>query len=454
MADVSKAVFLSYASQDADAARKICEALRAAGVEVWMDESELVGGDAWDAKIRSQIKACALFVPVISANTQARREGYFRLEWKLAAQRTHTIADGTPFLLPVVIDAVRDVEALVPEEFRSVQWTRQPTGGTSEAFCARVKKLLSAPAVATVVAPAPFSTASIRAAPKPSAARRWLAPAIVVLIGIATLVLWQPWKTNPPAAAPTATLPAPVSPSPSLAPAAPAHSVAVLAFNNTNADKDTEYFSDGISEEILNALANNPTLRVAGRTSSFSFKGKSATSAEIGRALNVARIIEGSVRKSGNQVRISVRLINSADGYQLWSEPFERDMTDIFAVQSEIAAKVAQKISGGAAVAAASTPRRPKVSRPTTSTCAPSPCAEKIFHSRTFWKPCASTKRRYGSIPTTPSCGPGFRSRFHACVAGSTVANRPPRERETLPTLRYGWHPTYPKPIWRWRKST
>jgi len=85
----NNAVFLSYASQDAEAARRICDALRAAGVEVWFDQSELRGGDAWDAKIRGQIASCALFVPVISANTQARLEGYFRIEWKLAAQLTH-----------------------------------------------------------------------------------------------------------------------------------------------------------------------------------------------------------------------------------------------------------------------------------------------------------------------------------------------------------------------------
>ena len=91
---------------------------------------------------------------------------------------------------------------------------------------------------------------------------------------------------------------------------------------------------------------------MAGRTSSFSFKGKNATNVEIGRALNVARVIEGSVRKAGNKVRITVQLINAADGYHLWSEAFDRDLTDIFAVQSEIAAKVAQKISGGPTVAA------------------------------------------------------------------------------------------------------
>lgn len=90
MPDASiKAVFLSYASQDAEVAKRICDALRAVGVEVWFDQNELVGGDAWDAKIRKQIADCALFVPLISAATQARREGYFRLEWRIAAQRTH-----------------------------------------------------------------------------------------------------------------------------------------------------------------------------------------------------------------------------------------------------------------------------------------------------------------------------------------------------------------------------
>ena len=96
MSDSSKAVFLSYASQDAEAARRICDALRAAGVEVWFDQSELRGGDTWDHKIRKQIKECALFVPIISANTNSRPEGYFRLEWKLAVDRSHLLADDHP----------------------------------------------------------------------------------------------------------------------------------------------------------------------------------------------------------------------------------------------------------------------------------------------------------------------------------------------------------------------
>ena len=95
--ETSRAVFLSYASQDAEAARTICETLRGAGVEVWFDaDGGLEHGDEWDQKIRKQIKECVLFIPIISANTQARHEGYFRIEWDLAAQRTHAMAEATP----------------------------------------------------------------------------------------------------------------------------------------------------------------------------------------------------------------------------------------------------------------------------------------------------------------------------------------------------------------------
>jgi len=149
------AVFLSYASQDAEAVLRIAEALRAAGIVVWFDQDELVGGDAWDAKIRGQIASCALFVPVISAATQARLEGYFRLEWKLAAQRTHAMAEEKAFLLPVVIDDTRDAEAKVPAEFKVVQWTRLPggEGAAVEKFCARVKVLLGGSDVARAFQP-------------------------------------------------------------------------------------------------------------------------------------------------------------------------------------------------------------------------------------------------------------------------------------------------------------
>jgi hypothetical protein len=92
------AVFLSYAAEDAAPAQRLCATLRAAGIEVWFDQSELRGGDAWDTAIRKQIKDCSLFIPLISANSQARAEGYFRLEWKLAVDRSHLMAADKAFL--------------------------------------------------------------------------------------------------------------------------------------------------------------------------------------------------------------------------------------------------------------------------------------------------------------------------------------------------------------------
>ena len=115
MTTSSKAVFLSYASQDSEFARHICEALRAAGIEVWFDQTELRGGDVWDRQIRQKIHDCALFIPIISAHSDSRTEGYFRLEWKLAVDRSHLMADDATFLLPVVIDDTPDATARVPE---------------------------------------------------------------------------------------------------------------------------------------------------------------------------------------------------------------------------------------------------------------------------------------------------------------------------------------------------
>jgi hypothetical protein len=109
------AVFISYASQDAKAAQRICAALRAAEIEVWFDQSDLRGGDAWDAAIRKQVAECALFMPIISANTDARSEGYFRREWNLAVNRMLDMAQDQSFLVPEVIDDTPETTAHVPD---------------------------------------------------------------------------------------------------------------------------------------------------------------------------------------------------------------------------------------------------------------------------------------------------------------------------------------------------
>ncbi|MGE5861183.1 MAG: adenylate/guanylate cyclase domain-containing protein [Ignavibacteria bacterium] len=122
------------------------------------------------------------------------------------------------------------------------------------------------------------------------------------------------------------------------------HSIAVLPFVNMSADPENEYFSDGITEEILNALTNIDGLKVTSRTSSFAFKGKNEDIREIGTKLNVNSVLEGSVRKSGNKIRITAQLINTVDGYHVWSEVFNRNLEDIFEVQDEISRKIVNKL--------------------------------------------------------------------------------------------------------------
>ena len=134
-------IFISYASEDREAARRIGAALPGYGLEVWYDESELGGGDAWDQKIRRQIRECDYFMALVSAQTEARREGYFRREWRLATERTLDMADDHPFLLPVTIDDTNAVTARVPERFQSVQWLKVPDGiptAALESLCRRL----------------------------------------------------------------------------------------------------------------------------------------------------------------------------------------------------------------------------------------------------------------------------------------------------------------------------
>ncbi len=121
-------------------------------------------------------------------------------------------------------------------------------------------------------------------------------------------------------------------------------SIGVLPFANMSADADNEYFSDGITEEILNALSRIPTIKVAARTSSFALKGKPLSIGEIGQLLNVRTVLEGSVRRIGQQVRISVQLVSAADGYHIWSERYDRELKDVFEIQDEIARSIVDRL--------------------------------------------------------------------------------------------------------------
>jgi TolB-like protein len=119
----------------------------------------------------------------------------------------------------------------------------------------------------------------------------------------------------------------------------------VLPFDDMSASGDQEYFADGMTEEIIGALARLPDLRVVARTSAFAFKGKDADIRTIGEQLGVRNVVEGSVRRSGERLRVTAQLISVADGYHLWSETYERDVADVFAIQEEVATKVAEALS-------------------------------------------------------------------------------------------------------------
>src|SRR6478736_4649229 len=325
-----KAVFLSYAREDADAARRIADALRAFGIEVWFDMSELRGGDVWDQKIRRQIKECALFMPVISSQSEQRGEGYFRLEWKLAVERTHLLAEGMPFLFPVVIDGTGESDASVPEVFLKAQWTRLPAGEPSPQFIEHVKRLLTSPRKAASgarSAPAP--------APAPAAATPrtgfplWAATLLgLTVLGLGAFVIFRP----------------PASPAVASAPAAPAtaeKSLAVLPFSNMSEEKDSAFFTDGIQEDILTNLALIPELHVVSRTSVMQYRNTTKTIRQIAQELGVTYVLEGSVRRAGNKVRVTGQLIKAGTDEHVWAKSYDREISDIFAIQAELATEIA-----------------------------------------------------------------------------------------------------------------
>jgi TolB-like protein/Tfp pilus assembly protein PilF len=330
------AVFLSYASQDAEVAARICNALRGAGIEVWFDQSELRGGDAWDQSIRRQIKTCALFVPLISKHTHDRAEGYFRLEWKLGVDRSHLIMANKAFLVPVVIDETGDDDENVPERFREVQWTRLPAGTTSAEFVTRIQQLLSSES-----RPSPIDGRRPAAALEPRSRSRLglLAVGAMLAALVAYLLVERSWRTKP---TPTARVVTNAQTPVAFAP--PRHSIAVLPFVNMSGDKEQEYFSDGISEELLNDLSRINELQVAARTSAFAFKGKDADIGTIARKLNVGAVLEGSVRRSPRTVRVTAQLINAVTGFHMWSQTYDRNLGDVLNMQTEIATAVARAL--------------------------------------------------------------------------------------------------------------
>ncbi len=367
----SGAVFLSYAREDTDAARRIAEALRAFGVEAWFDQSELRGGDTWDAKIRGQIRACTLFLPIVSAQTQARAEGYFRREWKLAVERTNDMAAGVAFIVPVVIDDTPEGEAAVPDEFMRVQWTRLAHGVPTPQFVEQLKRLLEAPRkAAPATRPAhgiganldsELSRPTVRdegvTSPGSGVGRVfrarpiWIVGAVgLVLLGIVGWKLVHRSSDSVPPPEPAARHPASArgdagrgSAPPAVAtPALGEKSIAVLPFANLSTEKENESFADGVHDDIITNLVKIRDLKVISRTSVMAYRTGERNLKKIAADLGVATVLEGSVRRAGSKVKVTAQLIDARTDAHLWAESYDGELTDIFALQ----AKLAQQIAG------------------------------------------------------------------------------------------------------------
>jgi TolB-like protein len=178
--------------------------------------------------------------------------------------------------------------------------------------------------------------------------RKFAALIIVLAAGAAALLAYQLFQPKTPSPAPYVAQPADV----------PSRSIAVLPFVNMSRDKENEYFIDGLTEEILNRLAQISALRVPGRTSSFAFKGRNTDLRQIGTDLGVAHVLEGSVRKSGDRLRITSQLVRTVDGFHLWSQTFDRKLDDVFAIQEEIAHAIADALSAPLGLNEAASPQR------------------------------------------------------------------------------------------------
>lgn len=332
-------VFLSYSREDQAVARRFAESLEREGIDVWWDQS-LDPGETYDEVTSNALDSSLAVVVLWSSKSVSSR-------WVRAEA---TLADRQGKLFPAQIEACR-----LPIQFELTQtadlsgWSGDRGDPRWQPFVASLRRVFARQRSASAAeggvrsppASAPVPPPSVSANPRRNR---------VFYIGIAALVMLGlaigAWKIL---AARHATQPAaardPEAPRETAAAAAAAQpSIAVLPFVNMSSDPEQEYFSDGLSEELLNELVKVPQLRVIGRTSSFAFKGKNQDLRTIGEALGVNHILEGSVRKAGDRVRITAQLINPADGSHLWSQVYERRIEDVFAIQEEIARTVANSL--------------------------------------------------------------------------------------------------------------
>ncbi len=302
-------VFVSYASQDVAVANSIVEHLEAQGVKCWIAPRDVKPGAQYADAIVRAINDAKAVVLVMSAS--AVESSHVAREVERAASKRKPII---PFRI--------DTAPLNPElEYflSNAQWIDAKGLGIPAALA----KLRDAVGQGSVSVSQGVPRNRVGGVGK----RVGVAAAVLIAVGVAVMVGLQYWSSSHKA-------------DHSAEVAMVDKSIAVLPFVDMSEKKDQEYFSDGLSEELIDMLTKVPELRVPARTSSFYFKGKQATVADIAKALNVGNVLEGSIRKSGDRIRITVQLIRVDTGYHLWSETYDRKLDDIFKVQDDIAAAV------------------------------------------------------------------------------------------------------------------
>jgi TolB-like protein/Flp pilus assembly protein TadD len=312
----SRPVFISYASVDAPFAQKACAALEVSGFSCWIAPRDVVPGTQYADGIVGAIDESRILVLIVSKDALA--SAHVGRELERAASKRHPI-------VALKVDPAPLSRAF--EYFlNQSQWIEVAPGGIDGAIAKLVEAVKQHLSSGSAAAP---THASSEPARKAAMSRRvWgVAGALVLALIAAYFLVDKAWLSKHETAAVVSD-----------------NSIAVLPFVDMSEKHDQEYFSDGLAEELIDVLTRVPNLRVPARTSSFSFKGKPTTIGVIAHTLGVTHVLEGSVRKAGDHMRITVQLVRSDNGFHLWSQTYDRDVRDIFAVQDDIAHAVAEQL--------------------------------------------------------------------------------------------------------------
>jgi TolB-like protein/tetratricopeptide (TPR) repeat protein len=332
-------VFVSYASQDSAVANAIVESLERACIPCWIAPRNVVAGEFYADAIVHAIDAARVLVLVLSQSSAASH--HILREVERASSKRH----------PVI--ALRIDRASLPAGLEYFLNTSQWLDAADADPVRTLPKLIEAVRKALAGAAAGLVDTSAKPTSSEPTPRRnrvivvVAALLIVILVSLEIDKIWSSRHADSAHRAPTTgvvaqTLAGPPTVTAAFAP--PPHSIAVLPFVNMSGDPKQEYFSDGLTEELLNSLSRLNELQVVAKTSSFSFKGQNVDIATIAHKLNVGAVLEGSVRRDGGTVRITVQLIDAVSGFHMWSETYDRKLKDILRLQTELATSVSQQL--------------------------------------------------------------------------------------------------------------